>query len=100
GEDFPISTLLTQYISGTTTDVPTFHFRSTFAVPAEELAEIGSLTGTITHDDAVQVFVNGQKVAGVSDDKVETAPENQRNLIYAGVSAGDPVTSTFTVPAA
>lgn len=98
GSSFPIATLLSQYIPGTTTDVPTFHFRSTFSVPAGQLAELGALTGTITYDDAVQVFVNGQKVAGFVDSRVEEAPEAQRNLTYAGDSNGDPITSTFTVP--
>ncbi len=99
GAAFPVTTLLSQYVPGTTTGVPTFHFRSTFDVAADELAEIGALTGTITYDDAVQVFVNGTKVAGFADARVEAAPEAQRNLTYAGVSAGDPATSTFTVPA-
>jgi hypothetical protein len=98
GSGFPIDTLLTQYIDGTSTDVPTFHFRSTFDVPADQLADLGALKGTITFDDAVQVFVNGTQVAGFFDDRVEAAPEDQRNLTYAGVSNGDPVTSTFSVP--
>lgn len=99
GESFPVGTLLQQYIAGTKTDVPTFHFRSTFDVPADQLAEIGSLTGTITYDDGAQVFVNGVKVAGLADSRVEAAPEGERNLMYAGSGLSDPVTTTFTVPA-
>ncbi|GII99693.1 calcineurin-like phosphoesterase family protein [Sediminihabitans luteus] len=99
GTGFPVGTLLTQYLPGTTTDVRTFHFRSAFDVPADNLAEISALTGTVTYDDAVQVFVNGTKVAGFVDDLVEAAPEAQRNLMYAGDANGDPLTSTFTVPA-
>jgi hypothetical protein len=99
GASFPVNTVLSQYIPGTTTDVPTFHFRSSFDVSSSQLADLGALTGTVTYDDAVQVFVNGQKVAGFVDARVEEAPESERNLTYAGSSGGDPATSTFSVPA-
>ncbi|HEY0187573.1 MAG TPA: immunoglobulin-like domain-containing protein [Cellulomonas sp.] len=98
GDSFPVTTLLSQYISGTSTDVPTFHFRTEITLDSEQLAAIGELEATITYDDAVQVFVNGVKVAGYVDDKVEAATSSQ-NLMYAGNSGGDPVTSTFTISA-
>lgn len=99
GSGFPINTLLNQYIAGTTDDVPTFHFRTAVDIDAEQLEAIDGLSATLTYDDAVQVFVNGEKVAGFVDEKVEAAPEAQRNLMYAGNSGGDPVTSTFTIDA-
>ncbi|MFK4761255.1 immunoglobulin-like domain-containing protein [Microbacterium sp. ZW T5_45] len=99
GANFPVNTLLSQYITGTTTDVPTFHLRTSVDIDAAQLAELDGLSATVTYDDAVQVFVNGEKVAGFVDDKVEAAPEAQRNLMYAGNSGGDPVTSTFTIDA-
>ncbi|MGM1018381.1 MAG: immunoglobulin-like domain-containing protein [Actinomycetota bacterium] len=99
GANFPITTLLNQYIAGTSTDVPTFHFRTAIDIDAEQLAEIEGLEATVTYDDALQVFVNGEKVAGYFDERVESAPEAERNLTYAGVSNGDPVTSTFTIEA-
>ncbi len=99
GSGFPITTLLNQYIDGSTVDVPTFHFRTSFDIDADQLADISGLSATVTYDDALQVFVNGEKVAGFIDDAVEAAPENERNLMYAGNSGGDPVTSTFTIDA-
>lgn len=99
GSGFPIDTLLNQYISGTSTDVPTFHFRTSIDIDAEQLDAIEGLSATVVYDDALQVFVNGEKVAGFIDDAVEAAPESERNLMYAGASNGDPVTSTFTIDA-
>lgn len=99
GANFPITTLLSQYIGASKIDVPTFHFRTSFDIDAEQLDSISGLSATVTYDDALQVFVNGEKVAGFVDDAVEAAPEAQRNLMYAGNSAGDPVTSTFTIDA-
>ncbi|GAB2465739.1 purple acid phosphatase family protein [Xylanimonas ulmi] len=102
GSGFPVTTPLNQYIDPTASpqvDVPTFHLRSSFNLTAAQLGELTGLTGTVVYDDALQVFVNGVKVAGLLDDRVEAAAEAQRNLTYAGVSNGDPVTSTFTIPA-
>lgn len=103
GSSYPITTLLRQYIDPTATtkvDIPTYHFRNSFTVDSDVLGDISGLKGTIVYDDAVQIFVNGAKVAGFVDDRVEAAPEAERNLTYAGDSGGNPVTSTFTVPAA
>ena len=99
GDAFPVTTLLSQYIPGTTTDVPTFHFRTSFSLDAAQLAAIGALNATVTYDDAIQVFVNGTKVVGFVDDKVNAAPDAQRNLMYAGNNGGNPVTSDFRIPA-
>lgn len=99
GANFPVNTLLEQYIPGTTTDVPTFHFRTSFDIDEDQLDEISGLSATVVYDDALQVFVNGEKVAGYLDERVEAAPESERNLTYAGESNGDPVTSTFTIDA-
>ena len=100
GSSFPVSTVLNQYYDGTTTDIPTEHFRSTFDLTAEQLGEISGLAGSVTYDDALQVFVNGTKVAGFVDERVEAAADDQKNLTYAGASNGDPLTSTYTVPSA
>lgn len=103
GTNFPVATVLNQYIDPTATskvDVPTFHFRSSFDVTAGQLDGISGLSGSIVYDDAVQIFVNGTKVAGFVDDRVEAVADAQKNLTYAGSAGGDPVTSTFTVPAA
>lgn len=102
GSGFPVTTVLQQYIDPTATtkvDIPTEHFRTSFTVAADVLTAISGLTGTVTYDDAVQIFVNGTKVAGFVDARVEAVPDAQKNLTYAGNGGGDPVTSTFTVPA-
>lgn len=99
GDSFPVNTLLSQYIEGTIDDVPAFHFRTSFDIDAAQIAELSGLNATVTYDDALQVFVNGEKVAGFEDERVEAAPEAERNLTYAGNGNGDPVTSTFTIDA-
>lgn len=97
---YTANTLLNQYIDGSAApDVPTYHFRSDFELSDEQLAGLDSLQGSIVYDDAVQIFVNGTKVAGFVDEQVEAAPEASRNQMYAGASAGDPASSTFSVPA-
>ncbi|KAB1660773.1 DUF5011 domain-containing protein [Pseudoclavibacter sp. CFCC 13796] len=92
------NTLLTQYIGDSKDDVPTFHFRTKVNVTKQQLASATEFTGTALYDDGAQIFVNGAKVAGLSDERVEQAPEAQRNLMYAGSGASDPAPATFSVP--
>ncbi len=102
GSAFPVTTVLTQYVdptAATKVDIPTFHFRTGIDITAGQLSQVESLTGSITYDDAVQIFVNGTKVAGFVDSRVEAVPDAQKNLTYAGNSGGDPVSSTFSIPA-
>ncbi len=96
GGGFKADTLIQYAKTGSSDTIETYHFRTDVDISAGQLAQLDGLTGSITYDDAVRVFVNGQKVAGFADDRVATAPN--QNLTYAGNSAGDPVTSTFTVP--
>jgi hypothetical protein len=101
GSSFPVNTLLNHYIDGKTRPaVPTYHFRTSFDLTQEQLGDIAGLRGTMVFDDALQLFVNGDKVAGFFDDRVEAAPEDERNLTYAGVSNGDPASQTLTIDAA
>lgn len=89
GDSYPINTLLKQYVDeAQTTDVRTYFFRSSFNLSADQLQELSNLSGTVVYDDALQIFVNGTKVAGYVDDAVT------ENLQYAGNSNGDPLTST------
>ena len=86
------NTLLRQYINGTSgDDTKTFFFRADIELTADQLAGINGLAGTVVHDDALRVFVNGTKVAGVDDSSVTT------NLQYAGDGASDPKSSDITV---
>jgi hypothetical protein len=89
---YTANTLLKQYINGTAApDTKTFFFRADIELTAQQLVGIDGLSGSLIHDDAVRVFVNGTKVLGVDDTAVTT------NLQYAGVSAGDPKTSSLSV---
>lgn len=63
---------------------PTFFFRTTF--DAKDIDKITSITGTLFHDDAVAVYLNGTLIA--STDMPTDVQET--NLYYAGVSAGAP----------
>lgn len=95
GAAFPITTLLTQYVPGTTTDVPTFFFRTDVDLAAADLDGVPAFEGEIVYDDAAIVYVNGEEVARLGDD----AREITENLQYHGNGRTDPVTSTFVVPA-
>ncbi|SMF05397.1 Predicted phosphohydrolases [Cellulosimicrobium cellulans J1] len=95
GAAFPITTLLTQYLPGTTTDVPTFFFRTDVELTAADLEGVPAFEGEIVYDDAAIVYVNGEEVVRLGDD----AREITGNLQYHGNGRTDPVTGTFVVPA-
>src|SRR5690606_21909814 len=102
GPGFPVSTVLDHYVdpgADPRVAVPTYHLRTTFDVTADQLEAITSLQGEDVFDDAVQIFVNGTKVAGFADERVESVPDDRKNLTYAGTAAGDPVERQFSVPA-
>jgi len=94
GDAFPIATLLTQYVEGTTTDVPTFFFRTDVELTAQELDGVPAFEGEIVYDDAAIVFVNGEEVARLGDDDREIT----ENLQYHGTGRTDPVTGSFVIP--
>ncbi|MCB7136058.1 purple acid phosphatase family protein [Cellulosimicrobium marinum] len=95
GAAFPVTTLLTQYLPGTTTDVPTFFFRTDVDLTAAQLDDVPAFEGEIVYDDAAIVYVNGEEVVRLGDDDREIT----QNLQYHGNSRTDPVTGTFVVPA-
>lgn len=94
GAAFPITTLLTQYIEGTTTDVPTFFFRTDVELTAADLDGVPAFEGEIVYDDAAIVYVNGEEVVRLGDDSREIT----ENLQYHGNGRTDPVTGTFVIP--
>ncbi|WP_353112534.1 fibronectin type III domain-containing protein [Microbacterium sp.] len=85
-------TLLTHYVEGTKTAIPTYFFRTEFTLDKGVAEQVASLTSTVTYDDALVVWVNGTKVASYVDGRITETT----NLEYAGDSNGDPLTSTFT----
>ncbi|NLP84190.1 carbohydrate-binding protein [Microbacterium sp. CFH 90308] len=97
GNGYIADTLLQYAQAGSADTVPTYHFRTEVTITAEELEQLDALQGELAYDDAVRVFVNGEKLAGFADDRVNGAAN--QNLTYAGVSAGDPATSTVRIPA-
>lgn len=97
GNGFVAKTLLQYAQTGSANTVPTYHFRADVTISDEELEQLDALQAELRYDDAVRVYVNGQKVAGFADDRVNGAAN--QNLTYAGVSAGSPVTSTIRIPA-
>ncbi|MGF2949523.1 fibronectin type III domain-containing protein [Microbacterium alcoholitolerans] len=85
-------TLLTHYIDDTGTTIPTYFFRSDFTLEQGVAEQVASLTGEVTYDDALVVWINGEKVASYVDGRITETT----NLEYAGDSNGDPLTSTFS----
>ncbi|WIE76285.1 FN3 domain-containing metallophosphoesterase family protein [Curtobacterium sp. MCSS17_007] len=92
GGGHTVDTLLEQYLADGK-DVPTYFFRTSFEADATDLATWRSLTAEVTYDDALVVFVNGQRVAGFEDSGVA------QNVQYAGDNGGDPDESTFSIDA-
>ena len=70
-------------------DYPAYFFRTTFQI--DSLEGVTKLEGTLEHDDAAIVYLNGKQIAAYDADGIT------ENLQYAGVSAGTPKTETFTV---
>ncbi|MGN8050909.1 fibronectin type III domain-containing protein [Curtobacterium sp. 22159] len=92
GGGYTVDTLLDQYRDDGT-DVPTYFFRTSFEADATDLATWKSLTAEVVYDDALVVYVNGQRVAGFEDSAIT------QNVQYAGDNGSDPDESTFSVDA-
>ena len=76
--------LLQQYIEGTNTDIPTYFFRTTFNL--ENVDQITSLAGSLCHDDAVAVYLNGHLIKS----QYMESEGQENNLYYSGVGQGAP----------
>lgn len=89
------ATKLEHYIDGVAAPtIPTYFLRTTFELEAGVAEQLTSATSTIVYDDAVRVYVNGERVANFSDGRVDDSLDT--NLQYAGDSNGNPVSSAFT----
>lgn len=85
-------TLLNQYIDGVQApDVATYFFRTTFTLDAGVADQVGQVVGDVVYDDGAIVWINGEKVAGLSDERV-TGTVNQE---YAGAGMSDPLSASF-----
>ncbi|WP_449281374.1 fibronectin type III domain-containing protein [Leucobacter sp.] len=89
-------TKLEHYIDGVANPtIPTYFFRTTFEIPEGVSEQLASAASTIVYDDAVRVYVNGERVANFRDGRVDdTNPSNQQ---YAGENGGNPVSGTFSI---
>lgn len=92
-DGFTPSVLLQQYIDGTTTDIPAFFFRTTFDLT--DIDQITSITGTLYHDDAVAVYLNGHLIKS----QYLNSEGQTGNLYYSGVSQGAPEKLTVSLTA-
>ena len=89
-------TKLKHYIDDTAKPtVPTYFFRTSFELADGITEQIGAVKSEVIYDDALRVYVNGEKVANFVDDRVDD--NNPSNLQYAGSSAGDPAKSAFSI---
>ena len=93
GGGYAVDTLLQQYLPDGT-DVPTYFFRTSVDLTADQIAGWKSLTADVVYDDALVVYVNGEKVVGYEDSRVA---EHTGTVGYAGDGGGDPDRSTFSV---
>ena len=96
-DGFTPTVLLQQYIEGTTTDVPTFFFRTKFNI--ENLEDVASITGTLYHDDGVVVYLNGHEIFRSGMTVKDGADPTATNMYYAGENGGAPKEANVTVTA-
>ena len=95
GSSYPVTTTLPLDRGGTSNNVvPAYFFRTTFEFDQAGLDSIKGLYGTLVHDDAATVYLNGVAVTTYDEGSTITA-----NLSYAGGELGDPRTETFLVGA-
>ncbi len=97
------TTKLEHYIDGSAAPtIPTYFFRTTFELAPGTADRVASAVSTVIHDDALRVYVNGERVADVDTNSANSShnrvdDSNPNNLQYAGVSAGDPKTHVMNI---
>lgn len=95
GAGFPVTTLLKHYLDGASAPVvPAYFFRTTFELDQAALDSIKGLYGSLVHDDAVAIYINGVEVYADYEGSTVT-----QNLQYAGGTLTDPRTKAFVIPA-
>ena len=104
GDKITSSCIANTILNGTDgkNDTPAYFFRTTFEVTAEELATMNQLFGTVSYDDALLVYINGERVAAYEDEACDESGKGlgvviSQNLQYGGSNGGDPRTGTFTL---
>ncbi|SNT15037.1 3',5'-cyclic AMP phosphodiesterase CpdA [Micrococcales bacterium KH10] len=93
GANFPVATLLNQFINGTGyPDVPAFFFRTSVSLTQQQLDDALRFRAAVQYDDALTVYVNGTKVAGFHDQDITA------NMQYGGSNDSSPKPVSFDVP--
>ncbi|MFD7425639.1 phosphatase PAP2 family protein [Streptomyces sp. NPDC059818] len=96
GAGFPVRTKL-RLRKDAGDSVEAYFFRTSFSMDRTSLDAITGLLGTVVYDDTVTVYLNGRRIAGHGDGKIE------KNLQYetpdGTTGEGDPATARFGVPA-
>ncbi len=98
GSGFPVTTTLPLDRGGTTDNVvPSYFFRTTFELDQAALNSINGLYGTLIHDDAVAMFINGKNV--FTDFEGDSRGALTTNLDYRGGTLTDPRSKQLLIPA-
>lgn len=96
GAGFPVRTKL-RLRKDVGDSIEAYFFRTSFSMDRASLDAITGLLGTVVYDDTVTVYLNGRRIAGHGDGKIE---KNLQYEVPDGTSGeGDPVTARFSVPA-
>ncbi|GAA2521216.1 phosphatase PAP2 family protein [Rarobacter incanus] len=97
GSGYQANTLLKYFLNYASdsdyTTVPAYFFRYQFELDSAAVASINGLYGTIVHDDAATVYLNGKNVADFPGTNVVTS-----NLGYGGNNNTDPATEQLLFP--
>ena len=77
---------------GNDTNYPTYYFRTTVTLTADQLEEMTKLVGRIQYDDAAILYINGVRAAAFNDAGCDT------NSSYsANVAGGNPMEQDFEI---
>ncbi|WCC79694.1 DUF5011 domain-containing protein [Cutibacterium equinum] len=62
--------LLNQYLPGGNENIPGFFFRTEVDLTADQ-AQSTALSGVLSYDDSITVYVNGKRIAGADDEDIK-----------------------------
>ena len=77
---------------GDDTNYPTYYFRTTVTLTADQLTEMTKLVGRIQYDDAAIVYLNGVRAAAFNDAGCDTNASYSTN-----VAGGNPMEQDFEI---
>ena len=77
---------------GNENNYPTYYFRTTVTLTADQLAEMTKLVGRIQYDDAAIIYLNGVRAAAFNDAGCDTNAS-----FSANVAGGNPMEQDFEI---